>query len=214
MYAQLLERRHGDMLGSDKKIVDGICAATGQARQLIRDLLDYSRAGRAELRTQPVDANVLVGEVLDVLAAPIQDKHATVDVAELPVLHADPGNLRQVFQNLIGNALKFCDGPPHVEVTAQQRAHCWEFAVTDDGIGMDPAEARAIFEPFHRLHGDGNYSGTGIGLAICERIVQRHGGRIWAESRPGEGSTFHFTLPADGDSLPKAPRARDQAAVV
>jgi len=212
MYAQLLERRHGDTLGKDKKIIDGICAATGQARQLIRDLLDYSRAGRAELRTEPVDANALVSQVLDVLAAPIQDKDATVDVADLPVLQADPGNLRQVFQNLIGNALKFCDGPPHVEVTAHQRSNCWEFAVSDDGIGMDPADARAIFEPFHRLHGDTHYSGTGIGLAICERIVERHGGRIWAESEPGSGSTFRFTLPADGDSLPKA-APRDEAAV-
>jgi signal transduction histidine kinase len=213
MYAQLLERRHGDLLGDDKRIVDGICAATGQARQLIRDLLEYSRAGRAELRSQPVDANDLVSDVLDLLAAPIQDQGATVDVRELPVISADPGNLRQVFQNLIGNAIKFADGPPRVEIRAEPHGDCWEFAVSDDGIGMDPGQARAIFEPFHRLHGDSKYSGTGIGLAICERIVERHGGRIWAESEPGQGSTFRFTLPADGDGLPRAPAPRDQAAL-
>jgi signal transduction histidine kinase len=213
MYAQLLERRHGDVLGDDKRIVDGICAATGQARQLIRDLLEYSRAGRAELRAQPVDTGDLVSEVLDLLAGPIQDTGAAVDVEDLPVLKADPGNLRQVFQNLIGNALKFSAGPPRVTVTAAPRKDCWEFSVRDDGIGMDPQEAHAIFEPFHRLHGEGHYSGTGIGLAICERIVQRHGGRIWAESEPGQGSTFRFTLPADGDGLTPAPRPRDEAAV-
>ncbi len=214
MYAQLLERRHGETLGDDRKIVDGIGAATGQARQLIRDLLEYSRAGRAELRSQQIDTSELVSDVLDILAGPIQDANAIVEVADLPVLQGDPGTLRQVFQNLIGNAIKFSDDIPHVTVTAQQLGGCWQFAVADDGIGMEPEEARGIFEPFQRLHGDGQYPGTGIGLAVCERIVERHGGRIWAESAPGEGSTFRFTLPADGDSLPKARSPRNEPAVV
>ncbi len=214
MYAQLLKRRHGETLGDDRKIVDGIGAATGQARQLIRDLLEYSRAGRAELRSQQIDTSELVSDVLDILAGPIQDANAIVEVADLPVLQGDPGTLRQVFQNLIGNAIKFSDDIPHVTVTAQQLGGCWQFAVADDGIGMEPEEARGIFEPFQRLHGDGQYPGTGIGLAVCERIVERHGGRIWAESAPGEGSTFRFTLPADGDSLPKARSPRNEPAVV
>jgi signal transduction histidine kinase len=212
MYAQLLERRHGDTLGSDRKIVDGISAATGQARELIRDLLEYSRAGRAELRAEQVNSEQLVSEVVELLAAPIQDAAATVDVGSLPVLQGDRSSLRQVFQNLIGNAIKFSDGPPQVSVNAELDGACWEFAVADNGIGMDPAEAEAIFQPFHRLHGEQAYPGTGIGLAVCERIIQRHGGRIWAESSPGAGSTFHFTLPAAPDAQPAA-APRDEAPV-
>jgi signal transduction histidine kinase len=207
MYAQLLERRHGDELGDDRRIVDGICAATAHARELIRDLLEYSKAGRGELRSEPVDAGELVAEVLELLAAPIEEAGATVRVSDLPVLRADPSNLRQVFQNLIGNAVKFCDSEPEVRVTAERVGPYWQFAVSDNGIGMDPDEARDIFEPFHRLHGDGHYPGTGIGLAVCERIVEHHGGRIWAVSQQGRGSTFNFTLPADPQLAPrKAPR--------
>jgi signal transduction histidine kinase len=207
MYAQLLDRRHGDRLGGDKKIVDGICAATAHARELIRDLLDYSKAGRGELRSVPVDTRQLVAEVLDLLAAPIEEAGASVVVDELPVLRADPSNLRQVFQNLIGNAVKFCDGEPEVRVGAERAGVWWKFSVADNGIGMDPTDAGEIFEPFHRLHGEGRYSGTGIGLAVCERIVEHHGGRIWAESQPGRGSIFHFTLPADPSAIREpAPR--------
>src|SRR4051812_43502151 len=210
MYAQLLERRHADLLGDDRRIVDGICAATGHARELIRDLLEYSKAGRGELRRQAVDTGELVHEVLDLLAAPIEEKHASVALADLPVLRADPGNLRQVFQNLIGNAIKFCDHDPEVRVSASFENGWGGFSVADNGIGRAPDEARDIFEPFHRLHGDGHYPGTGIGLAVCERIVEHHGGRIWAESAPGRGSTFKFTLPAD---VPAPAPARDQPAV-
>jgi signal transduction histidine kinase len=197
MYAQLLERRHGEELGDDRRIVDGICAATAHARELIRDLLEYSKAGRGELRSEPVDTGEIVSEVLELLAAPIEEAGATVKVGDMPVLRADPSNLRQVFQNLIGNAVKFADSTPEVRVSADRAGAQWEFSVRDNGIGMDPEEARDIFEPFHRLHGDGHYPGTGIGLAVCERIVEHHGGRIWAESEAGRGSTFRFTLPAD-----------------
>ncbi|MEA2449721.1 MAG: hypothetical protein QOG63_1653 [Thermoleophilaceae bacterium] len=213
MYAQLLERRHGDELGDDRRIVDGICAATGHARELIRDLLDYSKAGRGELRKDPVDTGHLVSEVLDLLAAPIEEAGANVTVgAELPVLRGDPGSLRQVFQNLIGNAVKFSENQPEVRISAEPQDGFWCFSVADNGIGMDPVEARDIFEPFHRLHGDGTYAGTGIGLAVCERIVEHHGGRIWADSEVGHGSTFRFTLPAEPAAA--RPPARDEAAVV
>ncbi|MEA2428374.1 MAG: hypothetical protein QOF37_2002, partial [Thermoleophilaceae bacterium] len=212
MYAQLLERRHGDTLGDDKRIVDGICQATGQSRELIRDLLEYSKAGRGELRSRPVETTQLVNEVLELLAAPIQDADAVIEVEDLPVVRADPANLRQVFQNLIGNAIKFSDDTPHVTVSAERDNGVWRFAVADDGIGMDPKDAREIFEPFHRLHGGSHYPGTGIGLAVCERIVEHHGGRIWAESEPGHGSTFRFELPASAD-IPERPTPRDQAPV-
>jgi signal transduction histidine kinase len=196
MYAQLLEKRHGENLGDGQELVDGICAATGQARDLVRGVLDYARAGRGELRCEPVDTEQLVHEVLDLLAGPIQDAGATVTVGELPVLPADERNLRQVFQNLIGNAIKFVDGAPEVSVTAQRTEAGWRFAVRDNGIGMDPAQAERIFQPFERLNAADRYPGTGIGLAVCMRIVEQHGGRIWVETRRGRGSTFNFALPA------------------
>jgi signal transduction histidine kinase len=212
MYAQLLERRHGESLGDDRRIVDGICQATGQSRELIRDLLEYSKAGRGELRARPVDTNHLVGEVLEMLAAPIQEAGAAVDVDELPGVTGDPANLRQVFQNLISNAIKFCEDEPQVSVSAERNGGVVRFAVADNGIGMDPKDAKEIFEPFHRLHGGSHYPGTGIGLAVCERIVEHHGGRIWAESQPGEGSTFRFELPVS-TATPQAPAPRDEAPV-
>jgi signal transduction histidine kinase len=197
MYVQLLEARHGKDLGSAGQLVDGISTATGHARELIKGLLEYSRAGRGELRSDPVDCERVVSEVLDVLAGAIEEAGATVTVGTLPVIRGDRRNLAQVFQNLIGNAVKFSDGDPQVEVSARRVDESWWFAVSDNGIGMDAAEAEEIFEPFHRLHGEGAYPGTGIGLAVCERIVEHHGGRIWAESEPGRGSTFRFTVPAD-----------------
>jgi signal transduction histidine kinase len=212
MYAQLLERRHGESLGDDRRIIDGICQATGQSRELIRDLLEYSKSGRGELRARPVDTNHLVSEVLELLAAPIQEAGAVVDVDDLPGVTADPANLRQVFQNLIGNAVKFADTEPRVSVGAIRKGDLVRFAVEDNGIGMDPKDAREIFEPFHRLHGSGHYPGTGIGLAVCERIVEHHGGRIWAESSPGRGSTFYFEIPVSAD-VPEHPVARDEAPV-
>ncbi len=211
MYVQLLEARHGKDLGSAGQLVDGISTATGHARDLIKGLLEYSRAGRGELRREPVDTEKAVGEVLDVLAGAIEEAGATVKVEDLPVVRGDRRNLNQVFQNLIGNAVKFSEGDPRVTVSATRVEGAWWFAVADNGIGMDPKDAEEIFEPFHRLHGEGAYPGTGIGLAVCERIVEHHGGRIWAESEPGKGSTFRFTLPAD--TAARMPAAHDEQAV-
>ncbi|MEA2413119.1 MAG: hypothetical protein QOC77_3680 [Thermoleophilaceae bacterium] len=210
MYVQLLEARHGKELGAASQLVDGISSATGHARELIRGLLEYSRAGRGELRRERVSTGRVVSEVLDVLAAPIEEAGATVEVGELPVVPADHRNIAQVFQNLIANAVKFSEGEPHVKVSASPVDGSWWFAVSDNGIGMEPSKAEEIFEPFHRLHGEGEYPGTGIGLAVCERIVEQHGGRIWAESEPGSGSTFRFTLPAEAGS---SDRVRDEPAV-
>ena len=212
MYVQLLEARHGKELGSASQLVDGISSATGHARELIRGLLEYSRAGRGELKREQLNIDRVVHEVLDVLAGPIEEAGATVEVGDMPVVRADHRNLAQVFQNLISNAVKFCDSDPHVTVTADRVAGSWWFAVTDNGIGMEPSKAEEIFEPFHRLHGEGQYPGTGIGLAVCERIVEQHGGRIWAESEPGKGSTFRFTLPAEVAERGQ-PTTHDQSAV-
>jgi chemotaxis family two-component system sensor kinase Cph1 len=120
-----------------------------------------------------------------------------VIVGTLPVVRADRAHMARVFQNLIGNAVKFTDGrPPEVEVGAERVADAWRFWVSDNGIGMNQRDVERVFHPFQRLHGEDAYPGTGIGLAVCERIVDQHGGRIWVDSTLGEGSVFSFTLPA------------------
>jgi light-regulated signal transduction histidine kinase (bacteriophytochrome) len=197
MYADLIERRHAADLNGGIALVDGIRTATQEARTLIRDLLEYSRAGRRPLMLEEVPAGELVGRALETLAGPIAAAHAHVTVGSLPVVTADRASVTRVFQNLVGNAVKFtAERTPEVEIGAQREGRMWRFSVRDNGIGMDPADAERIFVPFKRLHGEEAYPGTGIGLAICERIVGQHGGRIWVTSRPGAGSEFSFTLPA------------------
>ena len=197
MYAELLERRHGAELDGGTTLIDGIRGATQQARTLIRDLLEYSRAGRGNPRTEPVPVDEVVENALDAVAGDIERASGRVSVGPLPVVHADRTNLCRVFQNLVGNAMKFTDGDhPQVAITATREGPAWRFSVSDNGIGMKPEHAERIFEPFQRVHGEEDYAGTGIGLAICARIVEQHGGRIWVTSTPGEGSTFCFTLPA------------------
>jgi signal transduction histidine kinase len=139
----------------------------------------------------------MLRSALDALAGPIEEAGAEVTADPLPVVCVDRTGVCRVFQNLIGNAVKFAapDRPPAVHVSAEPDGTMWRFRVRDNGIGMDPADAERIFQPFQRLHGEEAYPGTGIGLAICKKIVERHGGRIWVESTPGQGSTVLFTLP-------------------
>jgi signal transduction histidine kinase len=138
-----------------------------------------------------------VARALEALAGPIAAAHAQVSVDALPVVTADRASVTRVFQNLVGNAVKFTgDRQPEVTIGAEREGPMWRFWVRDNGIGMEPEDAQRIFAPFKRLHGEEAYPGTGIGLAICERIVAQHGGRIWVTSRPDEGSEFSFTLPA------------------
>jgi signal transduction histidine kinase len=198
MYAELIERRHASDLNGGMALVDGIRTATQEARTLIRDLLEYSRAGRGELALEEVPSVQMVDRALDALAGPIEGAGARVTVAEqLPVVRVDRAGVCRVFQNLIGNAVKFTvpGRPPEIAIGAARDEEMWRFWIRDNGIGMQPADAARIFQPFKRLHGEEAYPGTGIGLAICERIVTQHGGRIWVTSTPGEGSTFLFTLP-------------------
>jgi light-regulated signal transduction histidine kinase (bacteriophytochrome) len=198
MYAELLERRHGaEDPDKGPALVDGIRDATRQARALIRDLLEYSRAGRGRLTLEEVQAARVVDQALEALAGAIEQSGTRVRVGSMPVVLADRANLCRVFQNLIGNAVKFTRGDhPEVRIEAEREDGAWRFAVSDNGIGMDPQQSQRIFEPFQRLHSEEEYAGTGIGLAVCERIVAQHGGRIWADSMLGEGSVFYFTLPA------------------
>jgi PAS domain S-box-containing protein len=208
-YLQLLRRRHGDRLGdeADEYIGHAVDGA-GRMRALIDGLLAYSRAGRGPA-AEPIDCGVVVEDVLRGLAAAIAEANATVTVGELPTVSGDRVQLGQLFQNLIANGIKFRRGESvHVQVTAEQRHGAWTFAVSDDGIGIDARHRERVFGMFQRLHGRDAYEGTGIGLAICRKIVERHGGRIWLGEREGGGTVVSFTLPA----LATGPAAPAEAA--
>jgi chemotaxis family two-component system sensor kinase Cph1 len=144
----------------------------------------------------PTDSEIVFGEVLSNLRVAIEEKGATVIHEPLPKVMADDVQLGQLFQNLVGNAIKFHqEEAPQVHVSAHQSNGEWVFSVRDNGIGIDPKFKELIFVIFQRLHGKGEYPGTGIGLAVCKKIVERHGGRIWVESEPGRGAAFYFTIP-------------------
>ena len=160
---------------------------------LIQALLAYSRLGRAELRLERIDTERMVAHLLETLTT---ERILRVETRDLPVVVADRAQLGQVFQNLIGNALKFVDhDEPLVEVSADRLDDGWRFEVADNGIGIEARYAERIFEPFERLHGRDKYPGAGIGLSICRRAIERHGGTIEVRSRPEGGTIFAFTLP-------------------
>jgi len=196
-YTQLLARRYRGKLDSEADEFIGF-AVDGATRMqtLIRDLLSYSRVMTQGHSLQPADARLACDMARRNLQKSIEESGATVSVGPLPTVRADATQLAQLFQNLIGNALKYCDErAPQIRVAAEARDEAWLFSVQDNGIGIESQYFERIFQMFQRLHTREKYSGTGIGLAICRRIVERHGGKIWVESEPGQGSTFHFALP-------------------
>ncbi|MEX2303837.1 MAG: ATP-binding protein, partial [Bryobacterales bacterium] len=166
---------------------------------LIRDLLSYSRVGREAPTPEAVNLEECARTSLTNLQAAVEESAAQVELTPLPVVQGQRAQLIQLFQNLIGNAVKYHgDDAPRVRVSAEKRGGEWLLTVRDNGIGIDPEFRDQVFEIFRRLHGRSQYSGTGIGLAICKKIVESHGGRIWVESEAGRGATFQFTLPARG----------------
>jgi PAS domain S-box-containing protein len=199
-YTQLLMRRYGDRLDGDAReftayIVDG---AT-RMKQLIEDLLAYSRVGTKGKEFKPVPVESALRRAIVNLRAAIEESGAAVTYDTLPVVHGDDMQLAQLFQNLIGNALKFRSASvPRIHVSSIDKKEQSEIVVADNGIGIEAQYFERIFMVFQRLHNKGEYPGTGIGLAICKKVVERHGGSIWVESKPGEGSAFHFTLPKEG----------------
>ena len=199
-YTQLLARRYSDRLDADAHEFIGY-AVDGATRMqdLINDLLAYSRVESHGEELEPTDCNAVFTQAVTNLHASIVDVGAVVTSDPLPTVRTDASQLGQVFQNLIGNAVKFHgEERPIVHVSAQPQGDEWVFSVRDNGIGIEPDYFDRIFGIFQRLHTRERYSGTGIGLAICTRIVERHGGRIWVESNIGEGSVFHFTIPIGG----------------
>jgi signal transduction histidine kinase len=196
-YAQMLAKRYQGKLDADADefigyVVDGV----HQMYQLINGLLAYSQVGSQLKAFQPTDCNAVIGGALVNLRGTIKDNAALITHDSLPTVMADALQLELLFQNLIGNAIKFHGKqPPQIKVSVDQKENEWLFSVRDNGIGIDSQYADRIFTIFERLHTTKDYPGTGIGLAICKKIVERHGGRIWVESQPGTGSTFYFTFP-------------------
>lgn len=197
-YNQLLRKRFYEQLGPDgNQFLDYSIAGAQRMEQLLQGLLSYLRIAAAEAPIELVDANSVLVTALQNLHAPISEAQARIESASLPRVRVHAVHLLQLFQNIIGNAIKYRgDNPPHVVVSAERDGENWRFSIADNGIGIEPRYAQQIFGIFKRLHGD-KYGGTGIGLAICQKIVERYGGRIWVEPRSGQGSVFHFTLPAN-----------------
>ena len=163
----------------------------------MNDLLSYVQAARGADEELPLaDSNQVLNKTLSNLQTAIQESGASVSWDDLPVVPVHSVHLEQLLQNLIGNAIKYrSETPPRIEIAAERSPQNWTFRVRDNGIGIDPQYAKQVFGIFKRLHSSESYSGTGIGLAICQKIVERYGGRIWVESELGKGATFCFTLP-------------------
>jgi signal transduction histidine kinase len=194
-YAQLLERNYKDHLTPEaNEFIGFMVSGATRMEQLIDALLMYSRVDNAKLRSDPVDANSACDEALANLRIQIAESGAAIERSELPTIRGHHTQIVQLFQNLIGNALKFrSEQPPRIEIGAAETDGNWQFFIRDNGIGFDQKYAPRIFVIFQRL--SRKTAGTGIGLALCKRIVERHGGRIWVESEQGKGSTFFFTFP-------------------
>jgi len=196
-YTQLLGRRYKGKLDADADEFIGF-AVDGATRMqaLINDLLSYARISTNARPLAPVDSGTALDRALANLRVALNESGASIRRGELPTINADDGQLTQLFQNLVGNAIKFRGKrPPEIEIDAVRKRQDWVFRVSDNGIGIDPEFADQLFVMFKRLHSRAEYPGTGIGLAICKRIVERQGGRIWIESQPGVGATFFFTQP-------------------
>lgn len=199
-FTQLLARKaRGKIDPEADEFMDFIVDGAKRAQRLINDLLQYSRVGMRGKQFVDVDCNEVMKDALANLYSAITESQALINVGSLPKLRGDPTQLPQLFQNLVGNALKFKKHgeTPRIDVSARRVNSDWEFTVADNGIGIAPQFFDRIFAIFQRLHRAEEYPGTGIGLAVCKRIVERHGGRIWVESEPGSGARFKFTIPVD-----------------
>jgi signal transduction histidine kinase len=198
-FVQLLEKRYKGKLDQDAdEFIGFVVEGTSRMQRMIQDLLTFSRVQSRGVEFAPVDTNEVFEKTVFSHQIMIKEAGAVVTKDDLPTVMGDETQLSQLFQNLIDNAIKFrrAEETPKVHISAQRKGNDWEFSVQDNGIGIDPQYFDRIFIIFQRLHSREAYEGTGIGLAVCMRIVERHGGRIWVESEPGRGSLFHFTLPA------------------
>ena len=196
-FTQLLAKRYQGKLDKDAdEFISYAVDGANRMQRLINDLLDYSRVTTRGRPFVPTDTAAIFEQATANLRLAIEESGAVLTCDPLPPVIADDMQLVQLFQNLIGNAVKFRgQEPPQVHISARQEGKEWVFSVRDNGIGIEPQYFERIFIIFQRLHSREDYPGTGAGLAVCKNIVERHGGRIWVESEPGKGSTFHFTIP-------------------
>lgn len=197
-FLQRLEKKCAGQIDEEaRQYIQFAVEGANRMRQLILDLLDYSRAGLAAAEQEAIQMQEVMNQVLLVLQEPVQLKQAVITVNPLPTVYGTRTAIIQLMLNLVGNALKYQKPltPPEITVSAERFFNEWLFCVTDNGIGIDPAYQEKIFQVFQRLHTGPEYDGTGIGLSICKKIIERHGGKIWVESTPDNGSRFYFTLP-------------------
>ena len=198
-YAQLLKKKITKHLDDDTALflfylIDG----SQRMQTMIRDLLTYSRVSSQKIFFKQTNLNKILSKVAESLSLIINEKDAQVQWDSLPEIVCDPVQIERLFQNLVGNALKFCKNKPRVSITAAKKEKTWQISIKDNGIGIDREYIDDIFGIFKRLHRRNEYSGTGIGLSICKKIVEQHGGEIWVESKEKEGSVFNFTIPVQG----------------
>jgi len=201
IYSELLNRRYGNVLDErGKEFLDYVNEGARRMEALVQDLLAYTKAASiADEVPEPVDAEKALQAALSNLAEAIRQSDVQMNFGKLPVVRMREVHLQQLFQNLIGNAIKYrSQERPQLSISSERSDSSWLFSIRDNGIGISPEYKEKIFGLFKRLHGNDQYEGTGIGLAICQRIVDRYRGRIWVESEPGKGSTFFFTIPAGG----------------
>jgi light-regulated signal transduction histidine kinase (bacteriophytochrome) len=193
---ELVVERYRDQLDQDAHVfIDYAVDGARRMKIMIDNLLKYSRVGTQGNNFAPIDLMMVMHDVLNDLELAIQENDAVVSYDCLPVVTADNSQMQLVFRNLIGNALKYRgDNPPRIHVSAQRQEQAWQFRVKDNGIGIEPRFFERIFKIFQRLHLRTQYEGTGIGLAVCKKIIERNGGTIGVDSTPGEGSTFYFTI--------------------
>jgi PAS domain S-box-containing protein len=196
-FAQLLAKRYKGKLDQDAdEFIGFVTDGTQRMQRMINDMLAFSRVGTKGKPFEPTDLDKVIEEVLQNLRGAIDDSKAVVTHDPLPTVKADWSQVSLLFQNLIGNAIKFRGKEsPKIQVTCESKEKEFVLTVKDNGIGIEPKDFGRLFVIFQRLHSATEYPGTGMGLAICKRIVERHGGKIWVESEPGKGTAFHFTLP-------------------
>jgi len=199
-YTQLLAKRYGKKLDDDADEFIGYAVDGAKRMQtLLHGLLEYSRVGTRGKPFSAVNCEHVVKQAMTNLKIAIEECNASVNYDTLPTVMGDEGQLVRLFQNLIGNAIKFRrEEAPQVHISAQRRNNIITFTVKDNGLGIDPQHSQSIFEIFRRLHTTEEYPGTGMGLAICKKIVERHGGHISVQSQPGQGSTFYFSIDMAG----------------
>ena len=200
-YCQLIQEDYGERLDATAHDYLGqVLAGAARMDRLIDDLLEYSRAGRSRQPFGRVDMQSVLVQATANLEASIRQREARIEIGPMPAVTGDQTQLVELLQNLIANAVKFCrQETPRIRVSASPDSGAWRFAVADNGIGIKQEHFERVFQMFQRPHGR-EYSGTGIGLAICKKIVERHGGRIWLDSTVGAGTTFYFTLPEQSPS--------------